>query len=319
VGASCHAKQLGDSGGLQHGRTVSRLPHAVAHEKPRGAQSAAAMPSVDTTTFTRPPGLCDALPRADHGLSLHLGAPVDTLCLDVPGTRRFQRVPGGINIVPAGARSRWLIEGAMDAMYIRIPAFKLLAVAQDMGLERTGVSLQERRQVHDQRIEWIAKALHIERTEGLLHGTLLADSLEHALCSRLLVAHATRLALPPSARGRFNGEGLQRLLRHVDDHLDDPGLTLDHLAQVAGTSVSFLKDAFRGAMGIPLHRYVVRRRVERAAQLLGQGGDISDVATAVGFSHATHLARWTRRLLNATPQQLQPAGRSRAVVRGSRR
>lgn len=269
------------------------------------------MPSISISTSTQPPGMCDAPPRENHGLSLHVGAPVSTLCLDLPGAPRFLRVPGGINIVPIGAPSRWLIQGAMDAMYIRLPARTLQAVAQDMGLDSAAVSLQLRRQVHDERISLIAKALHAERTDGLLHGSFLADTLEHALCARLLVAHSTRLALPRRTTSeRFSKAAVQRLLRHIDEHLADPALSLEHLAGEAGTSVSYLKAAFSRAVGVPVHRYVVQRRVERAAQLLRGGADISDVAIAVGFSHASHLARWTRRLLGATPQQLQPAARA---------
>jgi AraC family transcriptional regulator len=82
---------------------------------------------------------------------------------------------------------------------------------------------------------------------------------------------------------------------------------------VAGTSVSYLKDAFRRSMGRSVHRYVVEQRVERAVAMLEAGGEISDVAAAVGFAHASHLARWTRRLFGATPQDIRLTGRTRSA------
>jgi len=271
------------------------------------------MPSLHTVVRTLQPGLCDSPISASHGISLHLGEPASTLCLDLPGTKRFQRVPGGLNIVPAGASSRWLLESPVGAMYIRIPSHVFARVAQDMGLVTTAVQLEPYRQVHDARISYIAKALHLEQADGMPNGTFLADSLEVALCARLLSAYSTRARLGRRVRPAFTPAGVERLQAYIDEHLADPQLTLSHLASVAGTSVSYLKEAFRQTTGRPVHRYVVERRVECAAAMLVQGGEISDVAAAVGFSHASHLARWTKRLLRASPQEIRPARRTRRV------
>jgi len=268
------------------------------------------MPSLHTVVKTLQPGLCDSPIQASHGISVHLGRPASTLCLEGPGTQRFQRVPGGLNIVPAGAPSRWLLESPVHAMYIRIPSPVFARVAEDMGLATERVQLEVQRQVHDARISCIAHALHLELADGMPSGTILADSLEVALCARLLSAYATRPTLRRHVKHAFTPAGVERLGAYIDEHLADPGLTLAHLASVAGTSVSYLKEAFRRSTGRPLHRYVVERRVERAAAMLAQGEDISDVAAAVGFAHASHLARWTRRLLHATPQDLRAAARS---------
>jgi AraC family transcriptional regulator len=63
-----------------------------------------------------------------------------------------------------------------------------------------------------------------------------------------------------------------------------------------------LKALFRQSMGIPVHQYVLRRRVERATALLRSGNlSISEVALATGFAHQSHLARQMRRLAGITP------------------
>jgi AraC family transcriptional regulator len=270
------------------------------------------MPSLHTVVQTLQPGLCDSPIYTSHGISLHLGAPASTLCLDLPGTKRFQRVPGGLNIVPAGAPSRWLLEGPVQAMYIRIPSSVFARVAEDMGMATNAVQLEIQRQVHDARVSHIAQALHLERAEGMPHGTFLADSLEVALCARLLSAYCSRM--PPSRRvsRAFTPAGVERLLAYIDEHLADPQLTLVHLASVAGTSVSYLKEAFRRSTGRTLHRYVVEQRIERAVAMLVAGGEISDVAAAVGFAHASHLARWTRRLVGVAPQEIRSDRRRRS-------
>ena len=55
-------------------------------------------------------------------------------------------------------------------------------------------------------------------------------------------------------------------------------------------------------MGMPVHQYVVRRRIERATILLRSGTlSSSEVALATGFAHQSHLARQMRRLKGVTP------------------
>jgi AraC family transcriptional regulator len=51
-------------------------------------------------------------------------------------------------------------------------------------------------------------------------------------------------------------------------------------------------------MGLPVHRYVVERRVERARQLLLRGDrSMGDIAIEAGFTHQSHMARCLRRVL----------------------
>jgi len=72
--------------------------------------------------------------------------------------------------------------------------------------------------------------------------------------------------------------------------------------QLAGVSVSHLKTLFRQSTGMPVHQYVLRRRVERAKLLLQDRSlSIAQVAFAAGFAHQSHLARHMRKILGCTP------------------
>jgi AraC family transcriptional regulator len=83
-------------------------------------------------------------------------------------------------------------------------------------------------------------------------------------------------------------------------------LSLKEIAEVAGLSVSHCKTAFSKSVGAPIHQYVIRRRVERAKQLLAKEGlSISEVAAAVGFTHKSHLAFHTRRVFGLSPTGLR--------------
>ena len=56
---------------------------------------------------------------------------------------------------------------------------------------------------------------------------------------------------------------------------------------------------------MPVHQYVVRRRVERARTLLTKGElNATQVALEVGFAHQSHLAHWMTRVLGVTPREI---------------
>ena len=53
---------------------------------------------------------------------------------------------------------------------------------------------------------------------------------------------------------------------------------------------------------MPVHQYILRRRVERAKLLLQDRSlSIAQVAFATGFAHQSHLARHMRKILGMTP------------------
>jgi AraC family transcriptional regulator len=59
-------------------------------------------------------------------------------------------------------------------------------------------------------------------------------------------------------------------------------------------------------MGLPVHQYLIRQRVERAKGLLGEDKlSISEIALEAGFAHPSHLARHMRRVLGVSPKALR--------------
>ena len=263
------------------------------------------MSHVEVTTKFVEPGLCDSPPHVDHRLSIHVGKPVASVCWEGRPRRRYVRAPGGINIVPVGAPSRWWIETPMTQMYVRIPYESFASAAQDLGLDPARVQLDPRHQVRDARIEHIGHALRLEMAEGYPNGLLFSQGLSVALCAQLIREFSRRPQIASPRRVTLGPHQLIRVAEYIDEDLASGTLTLKELSEVAGTSVSYFKAAFKNTFGTPVHRYVVERRVERAARLLAQGAPISFVATEVGFAHASHMARWMQRLLGITPSQIR--------------
>src|SRR5262245_11045263 len=120
------------------------------------------MRRIEVSTKFVEQGLCDSPPHLDHRLSIHAGKPVSTVCWEVTPRRRYVRIPGGINIVPAGAPSRWLVETPMKQVHVCVPHEGFASVALDLGLDAARVQLDPRHQVRDARIEHIDHALRLE-------------------------------------------------------------------------------------------------------------------------------------------------------------
>ena len=56
---------------------------------------------------------------------------------------------------------------------------------------------------------------------------------------------------------------------------------------------------------MPVHRFVLERRVERARVRLMEGTrSRTDIALEAGFTHPSHMARCMRRVLGLSPSQV---------------
>jgi AraC family transcriptional regulator len=97
------------------------------------------------------------------------------------------------------------------------------------------------------------------------------------------------------------------LVAFIEEHLDED-LSIARLAASAAISASHFKTLFKRTAGVPVHQYVLQRRVERARTLLAAGDlPASQAALAAGFAHQSHMARSMRRLLGVTPRAIAHA------------
>jgi len=79
-------------------------------------------------------------------------------------------------------------------------------------------------------------------------------------------------------------------------------MPLSRLAAECGLSVRHFARAFRQSTGVPPHRWLLRYRVERAAELLGNGTlPLADIAIACGFADQSHFTRVFTALMGASP------------------
>lgn len=163
--------------------------------------------------------------------------------------------------------------------------------------------------LRDERLASVMGALSAEVAASGGSGPLFADSLTLAFAARLAqLAGASGDSLAP--RGALAGRTLPRVREWIESALAETIRVAD-LAAVAGLSPAHFAREFRRLTGEPPYVYVMRRRVERARQLLESGHSIAEAASACGFADQAHLSRLFRRFLGITPGSLMRRGRGR--------
>lgn len=110
--------------------------------------------------------------------------------------------------------------------------------------------------------------------------------------------------------GAPGGRFTDRVVEYMEQNLSQD-LSLEDLSRVAGLSRFHFLRAFRRATHETPYRHLLRRRVERAQELLRSGDlSIAEIALQVGFKNSTRFTVAFRRMTNCTPSAF------RAAVRG---
>lgn len=100
---------------------------------------------------------------------------------------------------------------------------------------------------------------------------------------------------------------LKRVMQYIDDNLDAK-VTLQQLAAVAGLSRMHFAAQFRAAVGMRPHDYLLKRRIERAQELLRRTDtSLVDIALTVGFQTQAHFTTVFKRFTGDTPYQWRSA------------
>jgi AraC-like DNA-binding protein len=111
-------------------------------------------------------------------------------------------------------------------------------------------------------------------------------------------------------------ESNRRMLRARDamDRTYAEPLDVSTLARIACVSETHFIRAFRATFGETPHRYLQRRRVERAMYLLrGTDGEVTEICFDVGFSSLGTFSRTFREIVGETPTAHRERGPIAAV------
>jgi len=273
-------------------RGTSEMQFAV-----RASSEGRAWKGFDATLYETTGGVVACPGAPTHFLAMHVGTPIKaTRRVDGPVHRRFQ-TPGDIDFVPIGAPATWEDSGPTSFLRIDLSSMIVRSTAESMGINPDVLSLPPQMQLKDPKLHLVALALKAELESGEPSDRLFAECLATALTAQLIRCYA-KSTLPKRGLTRRQW---QAVIDYIDENLT-LDLSLSELAAVAGVGTSTFKVLFKQSVGSPVHRYVVRRRVEHAMNLLcGDTPKLNEVALRSGFVDESHMARCFRRVLGMTP------------------
>jgi transcriptional regulator GlxA family with amidase domain len=110
---------------------------------------------------------------------------------------------------------------------------------------------------------------------------------------------------------------LRRLLRAKDrmDAASHEAWPVERLAAVSGVTAAHFARSFKQAFGVPPHRYLLTRRIERASALLRDTGmSITEIAFETGWESLGTFGRTFRDITGESPSALRE--RVRAQTQG---
>jgi AraC-like DNA-binding protein len=108
----------------------------------------------------------------------------------------------------------------------------------------------------------------------------------------------------PAAPGRITPSLLRRLLRAKDrmDAHPQEAWPVQRLAQVSRVSAAHFARSFKDAFGIPPHRYLLSRRLERATALLRETDlSVTEIAFMTGWQSVGTFGRTFRDVTGRSP------------------
>lgn len=217
-------------------------------------------------------------------------------------------MPGTALVAGPGEPARCVFRGPCDELHLYASNELIAECAGDLP-GHPAAELGRPAPTRDPALERLAGTLLGADDIGGPVGRLYVDCIGVAIIARLLGATGCGAACgasKPSALPRWR---LKRAIEYVDAHLDET-VSLADLAAASGLTRMHFAAQFRAATGLRPHEYLLRRRIERAQQMLvGSDLPVVEVALSVGFQTQAHFTTVFKRFAGQPPlawRQSQP-------------
>ncbi|NQX62984.1 response regulator transcription factor [Paenibacillus qinlingensis] len=100
------------------------------------------------------------------------------------------------------------------------------------------------------------------------------------------------------------GKVIQSAIAYVEKHFGDPDLTLTKIAQELEVKPPNFSYMFKTELGVPFSQYLIRLRMDKAAELLFESANkVYEVSAAVGFPDYVHFSKMFKRHMGFTPTE----------------
>lgn len=138
---------------------------------------------------------------------------------------------------------------------------------------------------------------------NFLHGTLeLFESLKddesaegdmlRSSLALTVIGYLSRQATAARSDEYADGdEAIIKAIQYIHSNLSER-ITVDRLAEIAKTSRSGFNRGFKRLCAVPVHEYILERRLKAARDLISRGVSVTCAAQECGFYDASHLNKY---------------------------
>jgi AraC family transcriptional regulator len=225
------------------------------------------------------------------------GTAAVTKRVDGRALRKRPRV-GSLTFMPSDGNATFTLDGPAEMLHLYLPPGQLENFTDDH-LDGTRLArVNDFFAIEDPWLDGYFRMLasELEGTSGRPTDALLLDQTVHLVLRHLVRWHSdagerARRALDQDARvSPLRPALLRRVEAYIDDHLARD-IALAELAGLCCLSVDHFLRSYRAARGTTPYRYVIERRLHRAAEMLrASETPVAAVAVECGFRSQSHFA-----------------------------
>jgi len=238
-----------------------------------------------------------------HGIAFHLGSrPISFGWKEDDKQVDGAINPGEFHLLTDGQLNtpRWL--STFDEISLVLdPHFVADVVGE--GLRANPVEFEPQWSSSDPTIAYYAATFRTELANRSLNGALFAETLSIGLTLHLLSHYAVARPKFQHPRGKLTSFQLRRVVELIMVSLGEE-VSLVAMAREANVSPFYFSRMFRKTLGVTPHRFVLRQRIQKSLQLIGEGRlSLSQVAVEVGFYDQAHFTHAFRAIVGTTPAE----------------
>jgi len=210
--------------------------------------------------------------------------------------------PGTVHVTEPTVAVRCLFRGPYDVLHLHVPNNLIVECARDMIGHPMPVLFSGSVPRKDVTVDALSRALLEADRVGGSFGQIYADCIGTAIIARLLSSTNRAATAERPKVGELSRWRLKRAIDYFEAQLGKP-VSLADVASSAGLTRMHFAAQFRAATGLRPHEYLLRRRIERAQEMLTETGmPLVDIALSVGFQTQSHFTSVFKRFAGQPPR-----------------
>jgi AraC family transcriptional regulator len=238
-----------------------------------------------------------------HAVMIYTGNPVQTRRRLESGWKTNHYQAGQLGIYPAQAPQQVGWTAPVEFIHLYMMPATLDRAANEL-FQQSQYELLAKSAIVDPFITAMALQLKQEVAGNHLD-RLYLESVTMLLALHLLKHHSNVTKSLKQSAGKLSRPQFDAVQEYILAHLNR-NLSLQELADLVDLNPHYFCRLFKAACGLTPHQYLLKSRVDQAAQLLRSSQlPIADVAQQVGFYDQSRFTHVFRRWMGVTPKHYQ--------------